>query len=267
VKNEAPKTALDLFRIQEAKINSDVAESEKHYDRVIREQEGILAKARAEREAAAGVLKGMTADYEKIEAELEAEEARRLDSAGLTKKALQDGRIGAADYFKQGLTAGEVQARAAAVAGEKLADLRNTIRTKAVKLLEAEAAELEAEYNIAFARQAPAAAMRERLAGLLIALEASLASPIGIGGEPAVKALLDAKRMELQNATGKRLTSDGWKPFDLAALKRLRLDPTWPDSTLPEVEKIIGEIKTTGRPVSLRLNPNDRENPVGVMWD
>jgi hypothetical protein len=265
MKNESPKTTLDLFRIQEVKINEDVAESEKHYNRIILEQEKIRDAAKAKREKAQEVLASMISDFEKVEAELEAEEMKRLDSAGLTKQALQDGRIGAEEYFKQGLTAGEVQAKAQAIAGEKLADLKSTIRTRAVSLLEAEAAELEAEYQIAFARQAPAAAMRERLAGLLIALEASLASPIGIGGDPGVKAKLDAKQRELRNATGKRLDGDGWKAFDLPALKRLRLDPCWPEAQLPELEKIIAEVKTTGRPVSLRLNPNDRD-PVGVMW-
>lgn len=266
MKSEAPKTALDLFRIEEARINEDVAESEKTYNRIIREQEGILAKAKAEREKAGAVLAGMIADFEKIEAELEGEEARRLDQAGLTKAALNEGRVGAEEYFRKGLTAGEITAKAQAVAGEKLADLRSTIRTRAVSLLEAEVAELTAEYEIAFAKQAPAAALSVRLEALLKALKASLASSIGIGGDPGVKALLDAKRRELRNATGKRLDADGWKAFDLAGLKRLRLDPCWPETQLPELERIISEVKTTGRPVSLRLNPNDRENPVGVMW-
>ncbi len=269
MKNEVPKTALDRFRIQEAKINEDVAESEKHYDRVIREQEKILTKAKAEREKAAAVLAGMIADYEKIDAELEAEEARRIDSADLTKQALQDGRIGAADFFKQGLTAGEIQAKAQAVAGEKLADLRSATRAKAVKLLEAEVAELEAEYQLAYARQAPAATMRERLAGLLIALEASLRSPIGVGSTPDVRYQWEAKKRDLRNACVGWLPGDGsgWKDYDLAGLKRLRLDPCWPEAQLPELEKIIAEAKTTGRTCRLMLDPMNRKNPVNIMWN
>lgn len=260
-----PESALDQFRIQEAKINEDVAESEKYYDRVIREQEKIRDAAKAEREKAAGVLAGLIADFEKIEAELEAEAVTRLDAEGKTKAALNEGRVSASEYFKRGLTAGEVTAKAQASASEKLGNLRDLIRTKAVKVLELEAAELEAEYNIWFARIAPAAAMKERLAGLIKALESSLSSPLGIGGDPGVKAMRDAKLNELNNAQGRRLTGDGWKDFDLQGLKRLRLDPTWPESELPKLEEIISEAKTTGRRVRVMLDPMHKPH-VLTMW-
>jgi hypothetical protein len=268
MKNEAPKTPLDRFRIEEAKINEDVAESEKSYNRIIREQEGILAKAKAVREAAAGVLKGMIADYEKIDMELEAKEMKRLEAEGLTKAALNDGQISAEKYFNEGLTAGEITAKAQAITTEKLVDLRSAVRAKAVKLLEAEAAELEAEYQIFCAERAPAATMRTRLAGLLKALEASLNSSLGIGGEPAVGAIRYAKLRELRNATKGYLPGDGdgWKDYDLAGLKRLRLDPCWPVEQIPELEKIIAEVKMTGRSCRLMLDSMDRKNPVNVMW-
>ncbi|MGB9005912.1 MAG: hypothetical protein WCB96_09330 [Candidatus Aminicenantales bacterium] len=268
MKNEAPKTTMDLFRIQEAKINEDVAEAEKYYDRVIVEQEKLLTKTRVEREKAAAILASMIADYEKIDAELEAEEMKRLDSADLTKQALVDGRIGAAEYFVKGLTAAEIQVKLQAVAGEKLADLRSAVRAKAIKLLEAEAAELEAEHQIAFARQAPAATMRERLAGLLIALESSLRSPIGVCSLPDVGSRWEAKKRDLRNARVGWLPGygSGWKDYDLAGLKRLRLDPCWPEDQLSELEKIIAEAKITGRTCRVMLDYTNPKNPVNVMW-
>ena len=109
-------------------------------------------------------------------------------------------------------------------------------------------------------------ALSVRLEALLKALKASLASPLGVGGDPGVKALLDAKRRELQNATGKRLDGDGWKPLDLVGLKRLRLDPCFPEAQLPELEKIIAEVKTTGQTVRLMLELRDGKTGVAVMW-
>jgi hypothetical protein len=261
-----PETSLDRFRIEEAKINEDVAESEKHYSRVIREQEKIRDAAKVEREKAAAALALLIADFEKIDAELEAEETRRLDAAGLTKAALNEGRISAAEFFKHGLTAGEITAKAQGAASEKLTDLRNMIRAKAVKLLELEEKEFRAEWEIWCASTFPAATLRERLAALLKALEASLSS--GIGGGPLIKTKLDMKVHELRNATKGRISGDGegWQDFDLAGLKRLRLNPTWPADQLQKLEEIIAEAKTTGRACRLMLDVRDKRNVVRVMW-
>ena len=87
MKSKGPEavTALDQFRIQEAAMNVDVAESEKHYDRIIEEQTKIREGATAARAKAQAVLAGMIEDYERIDAELEGEAAKRMDLAGLTK--------------------------------------------------------------------------------------------------------------------------------------------------------------------------------------
>lgn len=260
------ETALDRFRIEEAKINEDVAESEKHYSRVIREQEKIRDLAKTEREKAAAVLAGMIGEFEKIDAELEAEELARLDAEGLTKAALNEGRISAAEFYKRGLTAGEVTAKAQAAASEKLTDLRNIIRAKAIKLLELEKQEFQAEWEIWCASTFPAATLRERLAAMLKALEASLSS--GIGGGPLIKTKLDMKVRELRNATKGRIPGDGegWQDYDLAGLKRLRLNPTWPEDQLQKLEEIIAEAKTTGRACRLMLDVRDKRNAVRVIW-
>lgn len=261
-------TALDQFRIQEAAINADVLASEKHYDRIIEEQTKIRERASAERAKAQAVLAGMIADFERIDAELEGEATKRMDLAGLTKAALKDGRITAGDYFKGGISDAQVIAKAQADANAKLADLREVTRAQAVRVLELEEAELEADYNIAFAQVAPAAAFRERLAALLKALELSLASPLGVTGG-GFKNALDVKRRELRNATKGYMPGDGtgWLDFaDVAGLKRLRLDPTWPLEALPKLEEIIAEAKTTGRACRLMLDSRDRKDPVRVMW-
>jgi hypothetical protein len=262
------ETALDRFKVEEEKIRAVVADGEKHYDRVIEEQTKIRDKAKIERLKAAAIVADMTADFEKIEADLEAEEVKRLDASGLTKAALDAGRIGAAEYYKQGLTAGEITTKAAAVASEKLADLKTAIRAKALRLIELEAAELDADYNIAFAMQAPAASFREKLAALLKSLEANLASPWGIGGEPGIKSLRDSKMRELRYAKQGRLPGEGsgWTSCDLAGLKRLRLDPLFPADQLGRLDEIIAEAKATGRGVRLQIDPRDRKNPIGLMW-
>lgn len=259
-------TALDQFRIQEAAINADALESEKHYARVIKEQTKIQDQAAAARAKAQAILAGMVSDFERISDELEAEETKRLDLAGVTRQALTDGRITADAFFRTGLTDAEAAAKAQAAATEKLSALRDVARAQGVKVLELEAAELDAAYNVAFAQAAPAAAFRERLAALLKALDTSLASPLGIGGDPGVKTMRDAKLTQLQNAQGKRLTGDGWKDYDLAALKRLRLDPTFPESELGRLEEIIVEARTTGRRVRLMLDPR-RKPHVSTIWE
>jgi len=258
------ETALDRFKVEEVKIRADVAESEEHYNRVIRDQEKIRDRAKIEREKAAAVLAGMMADFEKIEADQEAEARADLDAAGLTKAALADGRIGMAEYFTKGITDAEAGKRARAEAVAKLADLREVTRAQAVHVLELEAEELEAAYNVAYAMTAPAAAFRERLAALLKALEAALSSPLGVTGGGA-KYARDAAKAKLDAAQGKRLAGDGWQDYDLAGLKRLRLDPTWPEAELPRLEEIISEAKANGRRVRLMLNPSHKPH-VSTMW-
>jgi hypothetical protein len=261
-----PETVLDKFRIQEADINRDVAMAEKHWNDVLSKQEKIQAEAKAAADKERLVLERMTADFEKIEAELEAEERARLDAAGLTKAALDRGEITPAEYFKQGLTAGEITSKVQAAAAEKLEHLKSAIRAKAVKVLELEEQELRAEWECWCASTFPAATMAERLKGLLKALEASLSS--GIGGGPGVKTRLDMKTRELRNATKGHIAGDGegWRDFDLTGLKRLRLNPTWPADQLPKLEEIIAEAKTTGRACRLMLDFRQSKNPVNVMW-
>ncbi len=266
VESKTPKTALDVYRVQEEKIREDVAASEKHYNRIIAEQEKVRDAARVRREKGQEVLAGMTADFERIEAQLEAEETARLEAQDVTKKALDEGRTTAAEYFAKGISEKDAIAKAQAAAQEKLTDLRQTIRAKHRALLEAEAVELEAEYNIAFARTAPASAFRERLVQMLVALEASLRSPIGINSTPDVKARLDAKQRDLRNAQGKRLDSDGWQDYDLAGLKRLRLDPRWPEDRLPDLERIIAQARTNGGGCRLMLDLRGGKCSVAVMW-
>ena len=262
-------TALTPFRIEEAKINEAVAEAETHCERVIREQEKIRDVKKAEREKAAGVLARMKADFEKIEGDLEGEERARLDAADLTKAALNEGRISAAAYFKQGLTAEEITAKAAKASAEKLVDLRDAIRTQATRVIELEAAEAEADFEVSFARTYPAVTMRERLAALLKALEASLNSPIGLGGTLAAKNTSDAKKRELRYAKDGRLPGEGSsiRIYDLAGLKRLRFDPLFPAAELGRLDQIILEAKTTGRTCGLSIDPRDRKNPIVLIWN
>ena len=250
MKSKGPEavTALDQFRIQEAAINADVAESEKHYDRIIEEQTKIREGATAARAKAQAVLAGMIEDYERIDAELEGEAAKRMDLAGLTKQSLADGRITPGVFFKQGLTDAEATAKAQAAASEKLAAMREATRAQAVRVMELELAEAEAEYNIAFAMTAPASAFREKLAALLKALEASLASPLGVTGG-GTRYAYEAKKAELQIATSGRLRGQGtgWIDYDLAGLKRLRLSPLFPWNCCRTSKRLLLNVKRGGR--------------------
>ena len=134
--------------------------------------------------------------------------------------------------------------------------------------MELELAEAEAEYNIAFAMTAPASAFREKLAALLKALEASLASPLGVTGG-GTRYAYEAKKAELQIATSGRLRGQGtgWIDYDLAGLKRLRLSPLFPVELLPDLEAVIVECKTRGKGVRVLLERGiDGKLSISTMW-
>jgi hypothetical protein len=259
-------TPLQRFQVEEEKIRADTATAQKHYDDLVRRQEKILSAARTEREKVAASLAADVADFERIEAGLEAVERERLDARGMTRKALDEGKISGAEFYKQGLTEGEVTTKARAVAAEKLTAMRDAIRAKGVKLLEFEVKEADAAFEADFGRVYPAMAMLERLKALVKNLEGDLSSPIGMGGMVSSQSARDEKRRRLNNATGKRLYSDGWEGYDLAGLKRLRLDPCFPAEQLPRLEGIITEAAETGRSCRLMLDPRDKRNPINLMW-
>jgi hypothetical protein len=266
---ERHDSLLTPFRIEEAKINEVVAESEKYSERVIREQEKVRDTKKAEREKGQAIVEGMITEFETLESRLEGEELKRLDAQGLTKKLLGDGQISGAEYFQKGITDKEAMKRAQADASEKLADLRNAVREKAFKVLEIEDAEAAAAFEIAFASSYPAVTMRERLKSLVASLEASLNSPIGLGGMLASQSISHAKHEKLQIATRGYMngTGSGWIDYDLAGLKKLRFNPCFPVDQLPELEKIIAEAKTTGRGVRLQVTRCDGKNVLSLMWE
>jgi hypothetical protein len=258
-------TRFDLFKIEEEKIRATAAESEKRCDAVIREKEKVRDAIKPGLAKAQNIVNGMIADFEKIEADLEGEELKRLDAQDLTKAAMTEGRITAEEYFRNGLTSGDATARAHAAAAAKLADLRDAIREKNKAILKLELELADAEYNIDFARTYPAVAFREKLAALLKAVD----NNVGKGGELASKYARDRKAADLRIATEGRIPGidgGGWNDYDLQGLRRLRFDPTFEADQLPRLDEIIAEAKATGRGVRLMIDPRDRKNPVNVMW-
>lgn len=261
-------TAMERFRAEETTIRRDVLESEKYYSKIIREQEKKREAVGAELEKARSILLGMQADFLRLEDEAEAEARERLDAEGKTKTALHEGRVTADEYFRNGLTAAEEKTAAYSAAAEKLADLRDMARAQAVRVLELEAEKAEAEYNIAYAKTAPAAAFREKLKALLEALEKSLSSPLGVSA-PGGKCERDAAAQRLQIAKHGPMSGEGtgWKDYDVDGLRRLKLDPTFPVPYLPRLEALLAEAKGNGRGVRLMLDPRERgPEAVKVMW-
>jgi len=267
LKKNEPTTPLDRFRIEEEKINETTNESEKYYKQVIVDQTKILDQVKALREKEQGILDKMIQDFEKVEAEAEGEERSKIEGQRLTRKDMEEGRLSLEQYYRMGKTEADIQKAVNENVERKLTDLKSAIRKKGVQLLELEVKELQAEWEIWCASTFPAASMAERLKALLKALEASLSS--GIGNGPAVKTMLDKKARELRDATRGPMPGDGtgWMDLDLAGLKRLRLNPTWPEAQLPALEKIITEAKTTERTCRVLLDVRDKKNPVGVMWN
>jgi hypothetical protein len=259
---------LTPFREEEAKINETVAGAEEHCERVIREQGKVHAAKKAEREKGQAIVAGLIAEYETLESRLEGEELKRLDGQGVTKQLLSDGTITGTEYFQKGITDKEAAAKAQAAASARLADFRNAVREKAKKVLELEDAEASAAYDVAFSESYPAVTMQGRLKALVASLDASLNSPIGLGGTLASQSFHNAKHEQLQIATRGHMpgSGTGWIDYDLDGLKRLRFVPTFPVDLLPELEEIIGKAKATGGGVRLQVLRNiDGKNVLNVM--
>ncbi len=265
-KPEELMTPFERFKIEEERIREEARESEARCNKIIREKEKVRDAVAAGRAKAQAILDGMIKTYERVDAELEGEAAKRMDLAGLTKESVADGRITADAYFRGGLTDAEATAKAQAEASAKLADLRDVARGQAVKVLELEFEEADAEYQIDHARTYPAIAFRERLASLLKAVE----TYGGMGGGLSSLDKRNRAEADLRIATKGRIPGmdgRGWITYDLTSLKRLRLDPLWPIDQLPRLEEIIAEAATTGRSVRLMIDSRDQKKPIGVMWE
>lgn len=232
---------FERFEVEDARIRRETEGFEKETKRRRGEWEDKVAEIKGRRIRAAAERDKLTAEYERIEAEVLAGDRQRVEAKAVKKEDVKAGRASLQELLDHGQTEVAIAVEVRKAADEKLADLMQVVRAKALEVLRLEVEEAEAERNLLYFCSAGPQTMLERMKAQVKALEGVLTA--NLSGYMPMWTDLDTKRQALARAEGKAVKNERWQEVDLAAVKRLRLDPGIPEGELPTLLKIIAEME------------------------
>jgi hypothetical protein len=202
-------------------------------DKKKRDQEKIQADALTKLTAARAALEGMKADYLKLEANLADQARTELQETEATVDKVRTGEVSLAAFMKDGLTAGEIKAKAQAQVDEKLAEGRRLILEKQLEIFRLEAVEAEARENVIYCSCYPGMTQVKKLKAEIETLERGIAA-VNEGYYTAT-ADKDAAKLNVALSEGRGIYGQTWDALSLDGLKDLRFDP--------RVQKYAGELE------------------------
>jgi hypothetical protein len=245
-----PQTILQEYRQREAAIKKEAEERDKLAAIQLKESEKKLKDIRSRLDAARLNYAAMVVDYTTMENAEAAKLAARLKESELTAEAMKAGRGTMREYLERGLSDDALQKKAAGEAAAKLTAGIAVIRDQSKSILELEKAEADELKKIYYAQASPAQNQILKLKAEIETLERG----VGVIYElsPLAAYQSDEKRDALLRASGRFIAGKTWDNLDLDGLRRLRFDAEIPDVFLPDLEKIIQQIKD-GQRVNVHL--------------
>ncbi len=244
------QTILQEYRQREAAIKKEADERDKVSAGELRELEKQLKGIRAQLDQARVSRASAMADYMTIEDREAAKVAARLQESEPTVDKVKADPSKLRDYLEKGLSESGLQKRAAAEAADKLKSGLGIIRDLGRQILVFERDEARCLKQIYYHQAEPATLQIKKLKSEIEVLERAA----GIVWEfyPAAQATVEEKEHALTRANGKFIASKTWDDLDLDGLRRLRFDCEIADVFLPDLEKIIQQIKD-GQRVNVHL--------------
>ena len=239
---EGPREILAGLSAEERDIRQKTEALQKELEPKIKASEKARAGALARVDKLQGELAKKKAEYREVLAVVEAEERQTIEAQAVRLKDVQAGEVSIMDYYKNGKTDAQIQAKAKAAADVKTFELLKLVRAKALELIQAEADLARADGNISYCLTAPGLMWTQGLKEFTARAEAKV-NAILAGGWPVAKMRLDKKEEALAQAADKGF-SDGltFNSVDVAGLRELKLDPRIPEAWLPQLDDAIASL-------------------------
>ena len=244
------QTILQEFRSREAAIKKEAEERDRVSAVQLKESEKKLKGIRAELDAARINRASMIADYTATENAVAMKSAAKLQESETTLAKVKGGQASLKDFMEKGLSDDALQKKAAGEAASKLTAGLAVIRDQSRSIIELEKAEADELKKIYYAQASPA---QNQILKLRAEIE-TLSHGIGfvLDSYPQAAYQSDEKRDALTRANGKFIAGKTWENLDLEGLRLLRFDCEIADVFLPDLEKIIQEVKP-GERVNVHL--------------
>jgi outer membrane murein-binding lipoprotein Lpp len=232
------ETILGNYRDRERKVKADCDAHDKLLKEKTRAREKELEAIADDLRPKRTVLAVMTADYKHLEAELTAAARARDTDAAAIGERVKTGQAAIAEI----LSAKGCERKARIEATEKLADAARLIRTLAAEIYRLEFQEAAAKERIYAYQSYPAELQVQKLLAEIDTLRVGIASVQGGGSKARFD--LDRAKDNVDLCAGKfALSGMVWPNLSYEEMCDVRLDPRLPDAYLPELEKILAEIK------------------------
>jgi len=234
------KTILEIFAETAEKNRAEVAAMEKEMAGNCREEQKNLERIRADLARERALHSKLRAEYDGLEAGIEAEVRAGLEQTEITWQKVSRDTASLDDFLKAGAM-GESKFREKARAGgsEKLTGALSLIRAKEARVYELEAAEAEAVYEIAYCTTA---APQLRLAKLKEETESFQRSL-----NPVVEALMAAQnanekaKNNLLHSQGKHVFNILWDRITVPEIRELRFDGRIRENLIPQIETFLAK--------------------------
>jgi hypothetical protein len=233
---------LGAYKDRQKKIVADCDVHDKLLKEKTRAREKEMAEIADKLKPKRKAVEVMTADYHALESELTAKARAVLEAAAGIAEKVKTGEASIRTYYEAGISKDSIEAKARDEAKEKLTDAVKLIRGLRNEIYHLEFRDAEARSAIYRYQSYPAQMQVEKLLAEIDTLRAGI-NTVAAGQS---KAQFDRGRAEVnaQLCEGKfALEGMSWSNLSYEEMCDVRLDARLPDAYLPELEKIIAEIK------------------------
>jgi len=244
------ETILTQFKAREAEIKAQAAERDKAAAIQLQASEKRVKDIRAKLTAARENYDVMVADYMAVENAETMKSAAKLQESEMTLTKVKDKQASLKDFLETGLNDDALQKKAAGEAAGKLTAGLAVIRDQSRAILQLEKDEWDELLNIYYFQVEPARNQTLKLRAEIETLDRGIS--LVMEGGPHARSQKEEKQNALARANGKFITGKTWKDLDLEGLRALRFNCEIADVFLPDLEKIISEIKP-GERVNVHL--------------
>lgn len=258
-------TVIDKAASTLAEIEKDVeAANVKARERILKfsKERDDLKK---EHDALADRIARMAADYTAILAETAAEEAKAIAAEAVTKEDLKAGRVNITEFLKVGKRKEQIEKEAQAAATEKLATIRDAVRTLRLEQYQLALSIATVQEKISSQFSEVAGNFWHKLDSLKRGLEAQGISEAGI-------TVAHYRSKEAQNdfsmAKGKAPVFHGkqWTAKTIEDVRLLALDPIVQPEHFAELEKLAGDLAGRDFPLTINYLPSAAQGRGPGFW-
>jgi hypothetical protein len=236
------ETILEQYKQRQKKIEAEADALDKELSRKRIEKEKIQLDTLNELAKKRKILDAMKADYRELKTEIEQKAKADLElSSGIAGKVAA-GETSLKAYFEAGLTKSEVEKKAGIEAKGKLESAVKLIRNLWTEIIRFEHVEAEARSSIHRYMIAPAQGQVKKLQSEIELLQVGI--NVGLEGLNPAWADLERTKQNVALCENKfALSGMVWPNLSYEEMCDVALDPRLSDPYLPELEKILAEIK------------------------